>query len=496
MTLDELTALLSIPSLSAKRDFDSITEDSRKVRTASLFVAIDGSKSDGHDFAEEAVAKGAVAVLGNKAGIREIAGSPYIYYDRPRRAVGLIAQALAGFPSRDLCVIGVTGTNGKTSTCCLVRQILNHTGFSCANIGTLGYDLPQSQTAASHTTPFGEELASLLARAKEQACTHVVMETSSHALEQGRVAGIEFNIGAFTNLTQDHLDYHETMESYRDAKLLLFEELRRNHQDPEGKRPCFTVVNREDPTAQDFINAFPEGCITFGKGGMVKARHLTVDIQGAAFTLVTPEASAAVKLSLIGKHNVQNALCAAAICHGAGIPLEKIVSGLESLKSVPGRMETVGTGHSFQVVVDYAHTDDGLRNALQAARAVCPGKLIVVFGCGGDRDKGKRPKMGAVAAELADFAILTSDNPRTEEPCRILLDVEVGLQRKQKYKGDEYWVIESRLEANEAAISLARPGDLILIAGKGHEDYQIIGTERRHFDDREVALAALKALSS
>lgn len=496
MRLDELTALLNIPSLGAKREFDSITEDSRKVRAASLFVAVSGEKSDGHDFAEEAVAKGAVAVLGNRKGITEIAGSPYIYYDRPRQALGLVAHALAGFPSRELCVIGITGTNGKTSACCLVQQILNHAGFSCANIGTLGHDLPQGHTVASHTTPFGEELASLFSQAKEQGCTHVVMETSSHALEQERVAGIEFNIGAFTNLTQDHLDYHETMESYRDAKLLLFQELRRTHQDPEGKRPCFAVVNREDPAATEFINAFPEGCVTFGKGGTVKAKHLSLDIQGVTFTLVTPKASAPVKLSLIGRHNVQNALCAAAICHGAGIPLETIVSGLESLKSVPGRMETVGTDYPFQVVVDYAHTDDGLRNALQAARAVCTGKLIVVFGCGGDRDKGKRPKMGAVAAELADFAILTSDNPRTEEPCRILLDVEVGLQRKQKYKGDDYWVIESRQEAIEAAVTRARAGDLVLIAGKGHEDYQIIGTERRHFDDREVALAALKALPS
>jgi UDP-N-acetylmuramoyl-L-alanyl-D-glutamate--2,6-diaminopimelate ligase len=495
MTQDELSTLLDIPPIHRELEINSVTEDSRKVHPCSLFIARAGQKSDGHSYMEQAVANGAAAVLGNRKDIADAFGKPYIFYEHPRRAAGLIAHALEGNPSENLCVIGVTGTNGKTSTCCLIQQILNHSGFLCANFGTLGYSLPEEEVPAAHTTPFGEDLAQLFSRAKQQGCTHVVMEVSSHALEQERVAGIHFNIGAFTNLTQDHLDYHQSMDAYLEAKLLLFHKLHAVFQDPQGARPCFSAVNREDPSAARFIEAFPEACISYGKGGTIHAKEVVLDIHGAQFTLVTPEGSAAVTLSLVGRHNVQNALCAAAICHGAGIPLKAIAAGLASLTSIPGRMEAVGEGFPFQVVVDYAHTDDGLRNALNAARAVCKRKVIVVFGCGGDRDKSKRPKMGAVAAELADLAIITSDNPRTEDPFLILLDVEIGLQKRQKYKGDDYLVIESRQEAIEKAVSMAAPGDLILIAGKGHEDYQIIGTERRHFDDREAARAALKVLS-
>jgi UDP-N-acetylmuramoyl-L-alanyl-D-glutamate--2,6-diaminopimelate ligase len=320
------------------------------------------------------------------------------------------------------------------------------------------------------------------------------MEASSHALEQDRVAGIHFNVAAFTNLTQDHLDYHKDMDAYLKAKIKLFNKVDETLRRADSPWPCFGVINAEDPCAPKFEDALPGRCHSYGSAGSVRAEGLELLTDGAVFRLVSPWGAGQAHTRLVGRHNVLNALCAVAITAGLGVPVDTVLAGLEGLASVPGRFEPVIAGQPFQVIVDYAHTDDGLRNALTAARAVCSGRIIVTFGCGGDRDKGKRPKMGAVAAELADYVVLTSDNPRTEDPCRILLDVEVGLQRKGKRKGDTYTVIESRREAIRHALSAARPGDLVLIAGKGHENYQIIGTERRHFDDREEALNALREI--
>jgi UDP-N-acetylmuramoyl-L-alanyl-D-glutamate--2,6-diaminopimelate ligase len=313
---------------------------------------------------------------------------------------------------------------------------------------------------------------------------HVVMEVSSHSLEQERVAGIRFAVGAFTNLTQDHLDYHKDMDSYRKAKLRLFERI-------EGDG-CFTVVNQEDPSAEAFVKASRVPCHTYGAGGDCRADGVSMDGRRTMFTARTPWGDATCSMRLLGRHNVSNALCAVTICGGLGIPLPQAAEGLASLQRVPGRFEHVDNDRGFQVVIDYAHTDDGLRNVLNAARGICTGKVIVVFGCGGDRDKGKRPKMGAVAAELADYAFVTSDNPRTEEPDRIILDIEVGLQHAGQHKYDDYQLITDRTEAIRAAIRMARPGDLVLIAGKGHEDYQILGTTRIHYDDREVAQQILE----
>ncbi len=467
------------------RDFEasSVTEDSRRVCPGALFVAISGTKSDGHVHAEAAVAAGAVAIIGDHAGLAELAGVPYISVASPRRAAGLLAQHFAGDPSKKLCVIGVTGTNGKSSTVFLVQAILKAAGHRCAKLGTLGYDFGEQQFTTENTTPFGEELAKIFAGAVEAGCTHLVMEVSSHALEQERVAGIEFRVGAFTNLTQDHLDYHKTMEAYREAKLLLFKGL----SGSEGR----AVVNVDDPSAAIFLEAAAVETVTFGQKGQVSARGVTGSITGTQFSLVTPWGTKSVEMGLLGAHNVSNALCAASICGALGVSLEAISAGLGALRAVPGRFEAINAGQDFFVVVDYAHTDDGLRNVLEAARALCGGRIICVFGCGGDRDKTKRPKMGAVAARLADFSIVTSDNPRTEDPHRILLDVEVGMQHARKKKGDDYWVIEDRREAITRAIGIARTGDFVMIAGKGHEDYQILGTKKIHFDDREVAREVL-----
>ena len=464
------------------------------MRPGAIFVAVSGVKEDGHAYAQQAVARGAVAVVGNKAEGVPGLGAPYIQVRDPRRAAGLIAHALAGDPTRDMTVLGITGTNGKSSTAYLTQSILQHASLhsdwsgkikGTANFGTMGYFINGTPHPAPHTTPFGEDLARLFQQAKEEGVSHAVMEVSSHALEQERVAGIHFQAGAFTNLTQDHLDFHEDMDAYKRAKLRLFERIEGDNR--------FTVVNVNDPAAPAFLAASKVRCYTFGKGGDYKASKIEVDISGTRFELKTPSGRAQVHFRLLGKHNVMNALCAAALCGGLGLPIELIASGLAALPRVPGRFEAVDAGQNFFVIVDYAHTEDGLLNVLQAARKICKNRLITLFGCGGDRDKGKRAKMAAVAARYSDYSIITSDNPRTEDPHRILLDVEVGMQHAGKRKDDDYLVIENRADAIRTAIDMARAGDFVMIAGKGHEDYQILGTERIHFDDREVARGVLEA---
>ncbi len=484
MTRKELLDLIGCPQ-DGGREFTitAVTEDSRRVCRGALFVAVRGAHADGHDHAEKAVKAGATAILGDREGIKELHGVPYVRFATPRRAAGIIAHALSGNPTRDMTVIGITGTNGKSSTAYLTQAVLQQAGHPTANFGTLGYEIAGAMHNAPHTTPFGEELALLFMQARDAGHTHVVMEVSSHALDQDRVAGIHFTAGAFTNLSQDHLDYHQDMEHYLRAKLRFFELV-------EGAG-CFTVVNADDPVAPHFVDASRGRCITFGNAGDCRAAHIRPEVASTRFTLHTPWGSTPVTLRLAGRHNVWNALCAAAITGGLGIPLDAIAEGLGALTRVPGRFEAVDAGQDFHVIVDYAHTEDGLRNVLEAARALCRGRIITVFGCGGDRDKGKRPKMGATAARLSDFCVVTSDNPRTEDPHRILLDIEVGLQREGKRKNEDYLVIESREEAIRAAIGMARAGDLVMIAGKGHETYQIAGDQRIPFDDREAARAIL-----
>ncbi len=484
MTRKELLDLIRRPQDDG-RDFtiSAVTEDSRRVRRGALFVAVRGGHADGHDFAEQAVKAGAAAILGDREGAAELHGAPYVYCATSRRAAGIIAHALAGNPTRDMTVIGITGTNGKSSTAYLTQAVLQRAGHPTANFGTLGYEIAGEMHNAPHTTPFGEELALLFMQARDAGHTHVVMEVSSHALDQDRVAGIHFTAGAFTNLSQDHLDYHQDMEHYLRAKLRLFELV-------EGAG-CFTVVNADDPVASHFIDASQGRCITFGNAGDCRATQIRAEVAATRFTMHTPWGGTPVTLRLAGRHNVWNALCATAITGGLDVPLDIIAEGLGALARVPGRFEALDAGQDFHVIVDYAHTEDGLRNVLEAARTLCRGRIITVFGCGGDRDKGKRPKMGATAARLSDFCVVTSDNPRTEDPHRILLDIEVGLQREGKRKNDDYLVIESREEAIRAAIGLARAGDLVMIAGKGHENYQIVSDQRIPFDDREVARAIL-----
>ncbi|MCC6796788.1 MAG: UDP-N-acetylmuramoyl-L-alanyl-D-glutamate--2,6-diaminopimelate ligase [Candidatus Hydrogenedentes bacterium] len=460
-----------------------VTEDSRKCEPGSIFVAAPGAHVDGHDFVSFAVSAGAIAVIGERNGIAQSAGVPYLSVKNARKALGILAHALHGNPSQEMSVVGITGTNGKTTSARMVQYILRTAGHPCAFFGTIGYEIAGTMHEAKHTTPFGEELADIFALTHGVGETHVAMEVSSHALEQERVAGIRFRVGAFTNLTQDHLDYHKDMESYKRAKLMLFERIEGND--------AFTAVNKEDTSAKDFVAASRVKCYSYGPGGDVRAERANTTARETTFAIKSPWGNASVKMRMLGKHNVANALCAATICGGLGAPVETIAQALSTLQNVPGRFEHVDAGQNFQVIVDYAHTDDGLRNVLNAARGICEGRLIVVFGCGGDRDKTKRPKMGGVAAKLADFAIVTSDNPRSEDPERILLDIEVGLQHAGTQKYDDYEMILDRTEAIRRAIGMAKAGDVIMIAGKGHEDYQILGNKRIHFDDREVARAIL-----
>lgn len=467
-----------------------ITENSKKVRNGYIFVSIPGEHSNGSAYIPEAIEKGAIAIIGMLGLSDELVSLlkekqiPYFVHEKPRCLLGELAHCLAGDPTRSMVVIGITGTNGKTTTTFLVESILKEAGIKVARFGTIGYDFGEEYVEAIHTTPFNEELVALFSKAREKGITHVVMEVSSHSLAQDRVAGINFTAAAFTNLTQDHLDFHKTMEEYLNAKLKLFEML-----PPDGS---FGIVNKSDPNSEYFIKQCKSKCITYGTKGDYWASDIEITIKDTKFKLHTPTDEIDIRLPLIGNHNVSNALCASAIAGGLEIPLKEIQKGLKNVKPVPGRFELIDEGQEFTVVVDYAHTEDGLNHVLQTARSLAHGKVIVVFGCGGDRDKTKRPRMGAVAGKWADLIVLTSDNPRTEDPKRILLDIEVGVQKMGKEKGNDYLVIENREEAIQFALSKAKANDIVIIAGKGHEPYQIIGTQKFPFDDREVARKYLK----
>lgn len=488
ITLHELEGCLGaveiIPAeTNPEISIDRVTEDSRKVGPGSLFVAVQGERSDGHDYIDEAVGAGAVALL-SECELSNVT-IPVLVVPHARRALGLIAHRLQGDPSVGMTVIGVTGTNGKSSTVTIIEHISRSAGHTVACFGTLGYIVAGKHRDAPHTTPFNEDLAALFGEARDAGCTHVVMEVSSHALEQERVSGIAFDGAVFTNLTQDHLDYHADMDEYRDEKLKLFRSIT-----PETG---FTVANAEDPCFDAFAEAGARIQWAFGEGGDVFAEDVHLDANRTDFMLDTPWGRARCSMGLLGQHNVSNFLGAVAVCGAMGISIDSIAEAARTLPSIPGRFEAIDCGQPYHVIVDYAHTEDGLRNVLIAARAICSGTLRVVFGCGGDRDKTKRPKMAVVAAELADYGIITSDNPRSESPERILLDTEVGMQRAGKKRGSDYEVMENRKEAIESALDAAEAGDLVMIAGKGHEDYQILNTGTIHFDDREVARAWLEA---
>ena len=451
-----------------------VVHDSRRVRRGDLFVALVGTQVDGHRFVQAALEAGASAAAVERA-IGLPGNPPLLVVPDARQALGLLAQALAGFPTRKLIVCGITGTNGKTTTTYLARGILEKSGRPTGLLGTIQYEMGERRIRSHMTTPDSTELAEYFAQMVEAGLKAAVMEVSSHALVQHRAAGIEFQVGAFTNLTPEHLDYHKDMPSYKQAKGLLFAGL---------SSEAWAVLNADDPASQAFAESTPAKVLWYGLDheAEVHAADVVTDLAGSRFTLTVPGGRIEARTPLLGRHNVRNCLTAAAIGAALGIAPETIAGGLEAVTVVRGRLEPVPTDRGFHVLVDYAHTADALQNALGTVRHLVQGRLIVVFGCGGDRDRLKRPDMAAVAERLADRVILTSDNPRSEDPAAIAAEAAKGFKRPR-----DVTVELDRRAAIAVALGEAQPGDVVIIAGKGHETYQETSQGIKPFDDRTVA---------
>ncbi|HWA55934.1 MAG TPA: UDP-N-acetylmuramoyl-L-alanyl-D-glutamate--2,6-diaminopimelate ligase [Gemmatimonadales bacterium] len=447
-----------------------VTADSREVKPGMAYIAVRGSQADGHQFVPDAVTKGAAVVVVER---RDGAGVPAVVVRDGRLAALTLGRTWYGDPGKRLTLIGITGTNGKTTTTALVRHLFNEHG-TAGSIGTLGaFDgsgQPVASTAGSLTTPGPIDLQGTLAALLTRGVTHVAMETSSHSLDQGRLDGLTYAAGIFTNLTRDHLDYHRTMEAYLAAKLRL---------DGLLGLDGWQIVNADDPAWQALPARSRRMTWGFGASAMVRAEEPVLGNAGSRFTLATPQGRAPISLPLLGEFNIANALAAAAAALALGKSLAHVTERLNQAPQVPGRMERIVERPSV-VLRDYAHTPDALERALQSLRPVTPGRLIVVFGCGGERDRGKRPVMGRIAAELADLAIVTSDNPRRESPDFIIDEVEQGMGTTPHRR------FTDRREAIAAALAAARPDDTVLLAGKGHETYQVIGTEKVPFDEARI----------
>lgn len=466
--------LVGAPAVEAS--LSGAAEDSRAVRPGDLFCAWTGTSMDGHAYVPAAEAAGAAAALVE----RELGGVtiPQVLVTDGRRAAAVAAMAVYGDPAERLRLVGVTGTNGKSTTVWMLRHLLG-ARWTPASVGTLGVRLRDGSMVPGTenlTTPGPVELARLLADLVAGGVEAVAMEVSSHALDQGRVHALRFDAAVFTNLTRDHLDYHGTFEAYRAAKASLVELLR-----PDG----VAVVNADDPAWQGVAERAPRA-VRFGRGAEVRADSVVLGADGARFRLVAPAGAVDIHLPLLGDYNVENALASAATALALGLTLGEVADRLGSLPQVPGRLERLAERPCI-VLRDYAHTPDALERALAALRALAPARLLVVFGAGGDRDRGKRPLMGAAASRAADVVIVTSDNPRTEDPDAIIADIEAGLN------GRPHERITDRREAIARALEIARPGDIVLLAGKGHETYQVVGTEKRHFDEREIVAELLAA---
>lgn len=495
MKLAELSRRLLVSRLVGSGDAQiaNLEVDSRKAGPGALFFCLPGHTVDGHAFAAEAAARGAAALV----AARELpVALPQLIVPDPRLALAVLADCFYGHPSRKLRPVGVTGTNGKTTTTYLLERIWADNGVNAGVIGTIETRYGGRGFAMSGTTPGVLELQQVLRDMVEAGVDRCVMEVSSHALEQGRVKGIGFRTAVFTNLTQDHLDYHRTMEAYEAAKGLLFARLGNEYGFGPEDRRC-AVLNADDPAAERLARLTSAEIVTYGidRTADLRASDIETTASGTSFTLSTLHGEHRVRLRMVGKFNVYNALAALAAAYCEGIPLAAAVASLETVPGVPGRVEIVDEGQPFTVVVDYAHTPDGLDSVLRTVRQLTVGRLICVFGCGGDRDRSKRPKMGRVAAELADLLVVTSDNPRTEDPLAIMADIEAGLAAVVA-DPSSYAMVPDRRAAIEKAVEMAGPQDVVLIAGKGHETYQIIGGVRHAFDDRLAARAAIRSRQS
>jgi len=466
----------------AQAPVGAIEFDSRRVSAQSLFFAFPGSKADGRQFAADAVARGALAVVSESPAPPELADR-WIQVAHGRQALSLAARNFFRRPDERLALTGITGTNGKTTTAYLIDSVLRAGGKTTAMIGTIEYHLAGRVLKAVNTTPESLDLLRIFSELESVGGTHVTMEVSSHALALGRVYGLSFHTTIFTNLTRDHLDFHGDMETYFAAKQLLFE-------GAGGAPPRYAVLNREDAWARRIkVNRETE-VLWYGLGpeAALRPRHIASGFSGLRFDLQYGKQRFPVESPLIGKINVYNILAACAAGLSYGLAPEVIARGIASLKAVPGRFERVDEGQPFVVVVDYAHTDDALRNVIAVARGLNPKRVITLFGCGGDRDRAKRPLMGQAAAEASDFVVLTSDNPRSEDPLAIMNDALVGIRRT-----DVPHIVEpDRQAAIRSALKEAREGDIVILAGKGHETYQVLKDKTIDFDDRAVAREVLK----
>jgi len=471
----------------------SVEYDSRRVEPGALFVAVRGFVSDGHAFVEEAARRGAVAALVEERV--SCAGVAEVLVTDAREALGRVAHEFYGRPSERLKTHGITGTNGKTTTSYLIDSILREAGLKTGVVGTLGYRLGDTIAPGDRTSPESLDLARLMSAMVDTGVDAVAMEISSHALALSRTAGLKLDTATLTNLSRDHLDFHGSYEEYAGAKRRLFSLL-----EGEGwKAGATAVLNRDDELGRDLVDGLRRservGLLTYGfQEGDVHAACVTSTSRSTHARFETPNGSFDVTLKLVSRFNVLNALAATAVAVSQRLPLDAIRKGLERVERVEGRLDLVEAGQDFTVVVDYAHTPDALRQVLEALADLSPERIITVFGCGGDRDRGKRPIMGEIAIGASDVVIVTSDNPRTEDPSAIIRDILAA--RGSAAHGATVEVIEGRRDAIARAIGIARPGDLVLIAGKGHETYQIIGDTTIHFDDREEALRAIEGLAA
>jgi UDP-N-acetylmuramoyl-L-alanyl-D-glutamate--2,6-diaminopimelate ligase len=486
-------------------EISALTCDSRRVLPGTLFFALRGATVDGHCFIPAAIQSGATAVVLEDAACAP-QGIPWVQVPDGREAMALMAAKFCGNPTLKLPLVGITGTNGKTTTTYLIEAILAAANMPAAVLGTISYRFGTTRIEASHTTPESTELQAAFRQLVDAGAKSLVMEVSSHALEQKRVDGCHFDVAVFSNLTRDHLDYHKTMEGYLESKLRLFTELLRATTEKPKRR---AAINMDDPYGAVIAGRTTCPVITYGVEyrGDVQALDVTSSVDGLSGTLVTPKGTVPFTSRLVGRFNLSNILAAASAGVALDLPLTVIKTGIEEHSTVPGRMERVDNTRDITLLVDYAHTGDALENVLSTLRELATARIITVFGCGGDRDTGKRPIMGRVAAQMSDLAIVTSDNPRTEDPLTILAQIRDGItplgireyttdQLSDGFSEKGFVMQENRHAAIRLAVRLARRGDIVLLAGKGHEDYQIIGRTKHHFDDREEAASAFAELDA
>jgi UDP-N-acetylmuramoyl-L-alanyl-D-glutamate--2,6-diaminopimelate ligase len=484
MKLDQLLSRIQPVHVDgpSDREISALCYDSRRAQPDSLFIALKGEKVDGTQFVPAALEKGATAIV-SEHGVEQRDATSVIV-ENAREAMADLAAAFYGNPSRHLRVAGITGTNGKTTTSFLLKHICEQELRRCGLIGTVRYEIADQVIPATRTTPESLDVQELLWQMRSAACKAAVMEVSSHALDQARVRGVEFDAGIFTNLTQDHLDYHGTMERYFAAKARLFSML-----GEQTKKKGKAVINLDDrygaQLVQRFKNEIPVTTYGLGMQADFRASNVRIDFHGTSYQLDANGRSYLVRLPLIGYFNVANSLAAIAGAAGMGLEVRAAVLAMANAPAVPGRLEAVPAQRNFRVFVDYAHTDDALINVMRTLRELQPARLIVVFGCGGNRDRTKRPRMGAAVDQYADHAIVTSDNPRREDPLAIIEDIKPGMKR------GNYEVVADRREAIQRAIDLAQARDIVLIAGKGHETYQELADKTVPFNDVSIARWAL-----